>query len=185
VFLNKHLLGNWNCNISTFLTNWEFFLNTPVCAKVVSQRLPCFWVLVWSCNLCFIPNLSCSHKSGKTGYQLMVCRILFWQDLIEWRIGLREGKAQVKAKSTLRSGSHVRTNLDENTKFGTLSPPPPPPPFFFHCVLFSSWLLISSTVLTKLALFTLSLGVNNSTNDPKKVSDSKILFYFKTHNRRL
>ncbi len=88
---------------------------------MVSQRLPCFWVLVWSCNLCFIPNLSCSHKSGETGYQLMVCRILFWQDLIEWRIGLREGKAQVKAKSTLRSGSHVRTNLDENTKFGTLS----------------------------------------------------------------
>jgi hypothetical protein len=89
--------------------------------KWCPKRLPRFWVLVWSCNLCFIPNLSCSHKSGETGYQLMVCRILFWQDLIEWRIGLREGKAQVKAKSTLRSGSHVRTNLDENTKFGTLS----------------------------------------------------------------
>jgi len=60
-------------------------------------------------------------KVGKLGISSWFAGFYFDKDLIEWRIGLREGKAQVKAKSTLRSGSHVRTNLDENTKFGTLS----------------------------------------------------------------
>jgi hypothetical protein len=98
-----------------------FFKNTPVCAKVVSKRLPSFWVLVWSCNLCFIPNLSCSHKSGETGYQLMVCRILFWQDFDLMKNRTREGKAQQGKIHTEEWKSCEDQFGGENTKFGTLS----------------------------------------------------------------
>jgi hypothetical protein len=122
----------------------------------LSRNPPCLWTLVWPSCPCFIPNWSGAVKWAKLGIVSWnwatvqkICRIVFWQ-------GVYAMKDMMSQQWRCRWGQYKigdeNSPEDQFTWENQVQFP------FSSCILFSSWLLISSPVSTKLGLTSPSLG---------------------------
>jgi hypothetical protein len=103
--------------------------------KVIFKKSPCLWTLVWSCNPCFIVNLSVQVRFSVARYFIhKIWRTFFWQDHLVKNTSSNE-------YARMWGGAHVRTNLGEETSFV---------PSCLHVSCFHLDFLIWSPVLAKL-----------------------------------